>query len=107
MLINSSIDGASACYFIYQPPTNSIGLINDAGTALAQLTPGRSGTLSNSHCKIPASSVSVTSSANSITVQLTVTFTHAFAGPKSIWATWFSNNVQLGGWQTLGSWTVQ
>jgi hypothetical protein len=104
VVINSSLTGASACYVIYEPPLNTVDLVDDSGTAIAgRLTPG-SGTLSNSQCSIAGTSVAVI--ASSVTLSATVTFTPAFAGSKTIWASWYSGGQQQGNWQNIGSWTV-
>jgi subtilisin family serine protease len=107
MLINSSLTGAGACFLIYEPPANTIDLVDNSGNNVGgRLTPGSGGTLSNSQCSIAGSSVAVSNTGNSITVAATVTFASGFAGPKTIWATWYSAAGQQGIWQSVGSWNV-
>jgi hypothetical protein len=106
MIVNSTLTGTSACYFIYETGSNTIDLVDDSGTTLQRLTPGGAGTLSNSQCSIVASSVLVTSSGGGMTVVASVNFASAFAGSKTIWASWYSGGVQQGSWLSVGSWTV-
>jgi hypothetical protein len=107
VVIHSSLTAGGACYFIYQPPSDQFDLIDDAGTALMQLNPGSSDTLANSQCSIPGSSVSVSATSDTVTITATVTFTAAFAGEKTIWATWYRDDTRQTDWQSIGSWTVQ
>jgi hypothetical protein len=106
MVINSSLSGSAACYFIWEPAANSVDLVDDSGNNLMRTPVGGSGMLSNSQCSIPASTVSATFTGSTITVAATVTFTGAFAGSKSIWATWYSTGAAQGRWRNIGSWTV-
>jgi hypothetical protein len=106
VLFGSSLTGAGSCYFIYEPPANRVDLVDDAGMHLLQLSPGDGSTLSNSQCSIPAPSVSVAMNGNDLIFSATVTFASAFLGPKTIWATWYSNNIMQGDWQTIGAWAV-
>src|SRR5262245_34244965 len=105
MVINSSLSSNAACYFIWEPPPNTVDLADDSGANLTRTPIGGSATLSNSQCSIPASTVSVSFTGSTITVAATVTFTGAFAGPKNVWATWYTPGGQKGGWQNIGSWT--
>jgi hypothetical protein len=107
MVINSTLTGASACYFIWEPGANTIDMVDDTGSNVTRMPVGGSGTLSNSQCSIPASTVSASIASNTITVAATVTFTGSFAGAKNIWSTWYSGGAQQGGWPNIGSWNVQ
>jgi hypothetical protein len=108
MMINSSLAGAGGCLFIYETQSNTLDLVDDSGTAIGgRVTPGSSDTLSNSQCSIPASSIVVTMAGDNITVVATVKFTPAFAGSKTIWASWYANSQNQGDWQNIGSWIVQ
>jgi subtilisin family serine protease len=106
MVINSSLSATAACYFIWEPGSNTVDLADDSGSNLTRTPVGGSATLSNSQCSIPASTVSATFSGSTITVAATVTFSGTFAGAKNVWATWYSGGVAQGGWQNIGSWTV-
>jgi hypothetical protein len=107
MLINSSLTGNGACYFIYEPLANTIDTANDAGTAVAaRATPGSSATVSNSQCGIPASGVSVVAAGGTVTVTLTVNFAASFTGAKTVWAAWYNAAGQFSGWQQVGTWSI-
>jgi uncharacterized protein (TIGR03790 family) len=106
VLIGSSLTAAGMCYFIYEAPPNHADLVDDAGATLLQTTPGSQGALANSQCSIPASSISVSMNGNTFTFSVEVTFSPAFSGPKTIWATWYDAGGQHADFQTIGSWTV-
>ncbi len=104
---NSSLNGTNSCYLVYDRPSNLLYIIEDQGTNPHQaITPGGSGTLSNSQCSVPASSASVSVAGNTVTVTATITFTPAFAGPKNIYANISNTSYIEGAWQQIGSWTV-
>jgi hypothetical protein len=107
MLITGNGTGNQACYLIYQSSNNSLYLTSDNGSSqLGPVTPGGSGTLSNSQCSVAASSVSVSSSGNTLKITETTSFKHAFNGSKNTMMYMF-NNANVGtGWATVGSWTV-
>ena len=107
MLINSSLTGVGACYFPYEPEPNTIDLVDDSGAGIDRVPVAGGAVLADSQCSIAASSVSVTTTGNTMTVALTVNFTPAFAGPKTIWASWYAEDRQQGSWRPVGSWTVQ
>jgi hypothetical protein len=97
----------SACYLQYTRSTNTIVLINDAGSgAGGSITLGSSGTLQNSQCTLNAASSSASSSGNNLTVNLSLIFTPAFAGTKNISMGVVNNANAFSGWQQMGTWTV-
>jgi hypothetical protein len=107
MLITGNGTGNQACYLLYQASNNALYMMSDDGAALTgPVTPGGSGTLSNSQCSVAASSVSVTSSGNNLTVRETIAFASAFNGNKSTMM-YMYNYADVGtGWGTVGTWTV-
>jgi hypothetical protein len=107
MLITGNGTGNQACYLLYQASNNALYLLSDNGQALiGPVTPGGSGTLSNSQCSVAASKVSVTSSGNSLKVTETTGFTSAFNGSKNTMM-YMYNFANVGtGWGTVGTWTV-
>ena len=83
LLVNRSINAAGACYVYYNPQGNLLYLLNDAGTArLAALTPGVSGTVSNSQCTLNAGSSSVSTAGNNLTLNAALTFSSYVCEPK-------------------------
>ncbi len=107
MHFQTQLVASGACYLQYTRATNSIVLINDAGTAaLGPVTLGASGSLNNSQCALNAAGSSVSTSGNNLTVNLALSFQPAFAGSKNV-SMGVSNNANVfSGWQQMGSWTV-
>src|SRR5579884_1586005 len=106
-LINSALQNTNACRVYYQRSTNRLYLFNDAATAWqGPLTPGVTGTTSNSQCTLDAGQSSVSGVGNTLAVQVALSFTPAFTGAKSIYG-WATDNANLNsGWKTLGTWTA-
>jgi Pro-kumamolisin, activation domain len=107
MLITGNGTGNHACYLMYQAANNALYLMSDGGTSFTEpVTPGGTGTLSNSQCAVPASGISVSTSGNTLTVTGTATFTSAFAGSKTTMMNMYNNVGVAAGWTTVGAWTV-
>ena len=104
----TQLTGANACYLQYTRSTNTIQLINDAGTGNVGSggTLGSAGTLVNSQCTLNLASSSAAAAGNNLTVNLALSFTTAFEGPKSIFMGAVNNGNVASGWQQMGSWTV-
>jgi hypothetical protein len=98
---------AGSCLAYYQPGTNTVRLLNDAGTGWLAAVLGGGGTLQNGQCAIDVggSSTSV-SSGTTLTLTLAMTFKPAFSGTKNIYMYAASSAGPNSGWQTRGSWTV-
>ena len=80
---NASIgSGAHSCVLYYQPSTNQVNLLNDAGTAWTAATPGATTTLQNSQCSLNVAASSVTQNGNTLTLNLAMTFKPAFSGAQ-------------------------
>ena len=124
ILINSVLDGRQACYLAFEPlytspgvpgvvaPTSgSLFLVDNAGDAAGpfagMVLPGAS-TISNSQCSISGmgSFVSVSSSGNTLSLTLAITFlAPEFSGNKVIYMA--AANANGGsGWYAMGTWTV-
>ena len=100
---NASASDVSACSFRYDRASNYIYLYNDAGTAwLGPVILGNQ--LTNSQCTLGAGST--TPSGNNLTLNLTITFTTAFAGAKNVYMQAVDAASASSGWQTRGAWTV-
>jgi hypothetical protein len=104
ILVADAISSKAACQVIYMPGSG-VNLINDDGTALAgpYLTPGTSGTLSNSRCTIVGAA---DGTGSLLHLNVTATFHSAFAGTKNIYAVAFDNAGLLTHWVQGGVWTV-
>jgi hypothetical protein len=107
VLINSSLGAASACYFEYHRPSNTIYLANYANSATQGTTLVGSGApVSNSQCTVSGTGASVTTNGNQLTVNLPITFKSAFAGIKNVYVYVDDSTNLSSGWQTKGTWTV-
>ncbi len=107
ILFNATLNGASACYVIYRPPSNTAFLVNDSGSGSTSSALGAGGaTLANSQCWFDAASSSRTLSGGTLTVTLSLTFRMSFAGAKTIYL--YARDGLGGdtGFVNRGSWTV-
>jgi hypothetical protein len=97
--------GPGTCTAKYNAINGKVQLLNDAATAW---TAGvmESGTLANSQCTLNLASSSATPSGNSLTLELNVTFSGSFTGPKQIYMLAKSAGGVSTGWQQRGTWTV-
>lgn len=108
-LINTALDGRSACYLAYYAPANQVFLVpdNGDGAKAAGMSLSGSNTLSNSQCTVSASGSGVVKSGAQAAVSLNIGFTPSFAGPKIVWmAAQTLGGAQTSTWQALGAWTV-
>jgi hypothetical protein len=100
-------ENPNSCFLEYIQSTNSVYLLNDAGTSfLAPMTLGAAGTLQNSQCSVNVGSSSASGSGNNLTLNLALTFTSSFAGTQTIWMKADDNGGLTSGWQIVGSWSV-
>jgi hypothetical protein len=107
MLINSAESAANACYVRYVASTGDLELLNNAGSAWsAGITPGGSGSESNSQCTLSGSGSSVTLSGNTLTVVFNISFT-GFSGAKDIWLYAVDDEGQNTGLNQLGTFTAE
>ena len=103
-LINRSINAANGCYVYYVAASNALYLYNDAGSSVTSpLTPGSSGTLSNSQCTLNGSGSAATGSGNTLTLVLSLSFKAAFPGQQNVYGHGADRGGYVSGWQTLGA----
>jgi hypothetical protein len=106
ILINSTASASGACAVIYNRAPNTFALLTDSGAVPASgLTPGASGTQSNSQCTLIASSSGASASGNTLTVNASVSFATAFAGNKNTYVE-ATNLFQSASWTQAGTWTA-
>ena len=99
-------NAANSCLMYYAQSTNTLYLLNDAGTAWGNGgAVGSAGTVSNSQCGVNLASSSVGTAGTHLTVNLALTFAGSYAGAKSVY-TYAANGTVSSGWQNLGTWTV-
>ncbi len=106
VLFNASVSAGSACYVTYSPSTNQMFLYTDAGTSTsAAITPGSSATAANSQCTLNGAGSSFSISGNKLTLNVSLTFSSAFAGTKNIYMYATGNLGTSVGWTKKGTWT--
>jgi hypothetical protein len=106
-LINGGLSGAGGCWTYYLAASNALYLINDAGNAvMGPLTPGATGSLSNSQCTINGAGSSAVGTGNTLALTLPVVFNPSFIGTQKLFGYAADNASLNSGWQTLGTWTL-
>ena len=105
--VNTSQSSANACYVYYHPQTNQLYLANNAGNAwmTPALTPGVSGTASNSQCTLNAATSSVATSGNDLTLDVALTFSNAVVGQQNVYLYAGGLSGLNSGWVKEGTWT--
>jgi streptogramin lyase len=111
VLINSVLDGASACYIAYVPSANTLYLVDDGGDAGGPFAGslvlnGGGGSIQNSQCQISNSGSSATTTGTTLVLALNVTFESAFAGNQLMHLAQVNQAGYTNGWQRVGVWQV-
>jgi hypothetical protein len=83
-LVNTSTSFANACAVVYATATNTMYLYNDAGTTASAVTPGSSESASNSQCTLNGASSSFSASSDSLTLNVSLTFSGTFTGRQYV-----------------------
>ena len=104
--VNTVQSSANACYVYYHPQTNQLYLANNAGNAwlAPALTPGVSGTASNSQCTLFAQSSSVSTAGNNLTLSVAVIFNSSVVGARYVYLYAGGLSGQNSGWVNEGKW---
>jgi len=97
---------SNACLLYYSAVTNQISLLGDNGTAWQAASLGSATTLQNSQCSIDVGSTTVTTSGNTLTLNVPMTFQPAYAGAKNTYLYAMDELGSNSGWQREGGWTV-
>jgi hypothetical protein len=111
ILINSYLDGVSACYIAYVPSSNTLYLVDDAGDAGGPFAGslvlnGGAGSIQNSQCRINSLGSVATTTGTSLALTLNVTFESAFAGNGLVHLAQVNQAGYTNGWQRVGVWQV-
>jgi hypothetical protein len=97
----------SSCLLQYGQATNTLFLMNDAGSAWLSAGLGAGGTLQNSQCSVAlGGSATAVASGNSLTLTLPVTFTSGFAGTKTTYLYAATASGTITSWQARGNWSI-
>jgi hypothetical protein len=108
-LINTALNGNSACYIAYSRPNQVLYLVNDGGpgTGLSAGLPlGATGSVSNTQCTVFSEGSSAVESGQQLTLNLNIHFKPAFAGAKVVYLAARDTGSANSGWFTQGVWTV-
>lgn len=98
---------ANGCVARYVKGTGLLELLNDAGTAAAgTVTPGGTGSVSNSRCTLNAAGSSATASGQTLTVVFPLVYAAAFAGAKDLKLYAADAAGLTAGPTAMGAWTV-
>ena len=103
--IDSSVpvSAGTRCFLYYDRPANLIYLLQDGGTTYVPVAPGSGASSSNSRCSVRGNESSVTSSGNSLSLRLDLSFSSAAAGLQTTYV--YVNNAQTNtGWRAEASW---
>jgi hypothetical protein len=109
VLTNDYIDGEHACYVAYVPSSATDGylyLVDDAGDGHYVGPPiliSSGGTLSNSQCTVNAAASSTSVAGNTLTLNLSLTFSQSFAGNRIFFLAARNNGSGNSGWQAVGT----
>jgi hypothetical protein len=105
--IGASSANANTCLVSYVPSSQWLYLLNDAGNAYLPGAPlGSTATIHNSQCSINVQQTGSAGAGNNLTLHVTITFTSAYFGNKSIYLGAVDNSGASSGWKALGTWTV-
>jgi hypothetical protein len=108
VVFTSTLGSANSCPIYYTAATNQLQLYSNDNQSTVSGSPGSSGTLSNSQCSINLASSSAVygNSGYQLTLNLAMTFSGSYAGPKNIYMDTIGYAAPAAGWATMGSWTV-
>jgi hypothetical protein len=105
-ILNGLQSGVRACYVHYDVASNEVYLRDDTDPGwVGSKQLGTAGSLTNSQCTLNTGASSFASGGTTVTLNLALTFTTAFAGSKTIYALADSGNWNSG-WYEAGTWTV-
>jgi len=107
VLFNTGVDGRSACWMYYDwDAPDSLFLASDDGTLWTSATynSGVSSSIGNSQCTLTGF-VPIKGSPNAA-FQVTITFSHAFAGARNIFMRGINYAGTDTGYTVQGLWTV-
>jgi hypothetical protein len=105
-LVHSQQRPDGGCYFLFNKPSGTIYLADDASLAWNIAKLGSSDVVSNSQCSIRASGSSLAVSGNTVTGVADVVFRSAYNGAKFIWANATDSSGLAGAAPRLGAYTV-
>jgi hypothetical protein len=107
VIFNFAPRGDGACYAIYSQSSNTVALLNDAGTDVQGMgVVGAAGTVENSQCRIDLGNSFTQPSYNSMVLKLAITFKDGLPGPQNIYMYTLDNAWTFAQTQYMGTWTT-
>ena len=98
--------GGATCYLNYVAPS-TVYINADSGEGWGGSgTLGGSGTIQNAECSLNLAASSLAGSANTLTLNLAVTFKSGLQGQQSIYMAVIDNAGLTASWQLMGSWNI-
>jgi hypothetical protein len=105
-IFNNSQNAAYACFVLYYPEDNTLWLADDTMSSWVTALVGGQGILQNSQCTIDPANSSVTQTASSVTLNLSVAFSAGWVGSKQIYMYGFDTAGDAIEGQLVGYWVV-
>ncbi len=106
-LINTGLNGVSACDVTVDPVHKNLWLLNDGATAwLGPIVLGSAGNVQNDQCTVIGGSSSMTTSGSTVTLNVALSFQASFDGAKVVYGNVVNQAGSTSGWTLLGTWTV-
>ena len=99
----SPVNTSNACYLVYNRANATIGLYNDAATAVTTKGIGSSTTVQNSQCSVGYTVMNT--SGNSVLFSINLLLKPAFSGAKSVYLQ-AHTPAATSGWVARGTWTA-
>jgi hypothetical protein len=106
LLVHSQIRPDVGCFVYYNRPANTVQLVNDAGTLWSAPVTAGAGSAANSFCTVHVAGVSASTSGNTLTWVVPLTFTPAFGGVKNLYLLAIDSAGANSNWSLKGTWTV-
>ena len=106
-LFNGNFSQAGGCSVYYVPASNTLYLLNDAGSGAAAgspITPGAAGSTSNSQCTINGAALAAIANGNTLTLTVPVTFKPVVTALQNIFGYVTDKGGLNSGWQKMGTW---
>ena len=106
LMVASAVNPAGTCFVHYDRASNSVRLMNDAGSTWSAWLAAGTGSTSNSQCTVNSQGLTATVNGNTLTVTYPISFLSGAAGQRSV----FALAIDAGGissqWAQLGTWNA-
>jgi hypothetical protein len=106
-LVQHGFSAGNSCFVMYAPASNTLSLYLDATqTWSAGVAVGAAANLQNSQCVLNVSASQVLKTQTAIVMNVSLTFNHAFAGPKELYLFAQNSDGTYSNILNAGSWVV-